>query len=79
MEECALTPLINDRLRISQKRKLKIPRKIEILKTCYLGGLEPVTLRSIVQRGTTEPTTAAAEATSDHCYLCSNLINVYCS
>ena len=37
------------------------------------GGFEPVTLRSIVQRGTTEPTTAAAEADSNLCYLCNNL------
>ena len=37
------------------------------------GGFEPVTPRSIVQRGTTEPTTAAAEPDSNLCYLCNNL------
>ena len=37
------------------------------------GGIEPVTPRSIVQRGTTEPTTAAAEPDSNLCYLCNNL------
>ena len=41
------------------------------------GGLETVTLRSIVQRGTTEPTTTAAEAASNLCYVFNNLINVY--
>ena len=40
-----------------------------------LGGFEPVTPRSIVQRGTTEPTTAAAEPDSNLCYLCNNLDN----
>ena len=45
------------------------------------GGLEPssmCTLRLIVQHGTTEPATAAAETSSNFCYLCDNLINVYC-
>ena len=37
------------------------------------GGFEPVTPRSIVQRGTTEPTTAAAEPDLNLCYLCNNL------
>ena len=37
------------------------------------GGFEPVTPRSIVQPGTTEPTTAAAEPDSNLCYLCNNL------
>ena len=32
-----------------------------------------MTPRSIVQRGTTEPTTAAAEPDSNLCYLCNNL------
>ena len=37
------------------------------------GGFEPVTPRSIVQPGTTELTTAAAEPDSNFCYLCNNL------
>ena len=54
---------------------------MEILKTCHstLEGFEPVTLRLIVQRGTTEATTAAAEPVLNLCYLCNKLINVYCS
>ena len=40
-----------------------------------LGGFKPVTPRSIVQRGTTEPTNAAAEPDSNLCYLCNNLDN----
>ena len=39
------------------------------------GGLEPVTPRSIVQRGTTEPRTAAAEPDSNLCYLSNDLDN----
>ena len=39
------------------------------------GGFKPVTLLSIAQRGTTNPTTAAGSA-SNLCYLCNNLINV---
>ena len=37
------------------------------------GRFEPVTPRSIVQRGTTEPTTAVTEPDSNLCYLCNNL------
>ena len=37
------------------------------------GGFEPVTPQSIVQRGTSEPTTAGAEPDSNLCYLCNNL------
>ena len=37
------------------------------------GGFEPVTPRSIVQCGTTEPTTAAVEPDSNLCYLWNNV------
>ena len=42
-------------------------------------GFEHETLGSIVERGTTEPTTEPIEPASNLCYLCNNLINVYCS
>ena len=60
------------------ERKEKIPHEIEISKR-VTRRIRTETLGSIVQRGTTEPTTAAAEPISNLCYLSNNLINVYCS
>ena len=40
------------------------------------GGFQPASV--CTQRGTTEPTTAAAESASNLCYLCNNLNSVYC-
>ena len=66
------TPLINDRLKIFLRGNNRFLTKSRF-QNVLPGGFEPVTPRSIVQRGTTEPTTAAAEPDSNLCYLCNNL------
>ena len=50
----------------------------EVLKM-IVTRFKPPIFRLQVQRATTEPPIPAAETTANLCYLCTNLINVYCS